>query len=276
MSTADESPQIGIEENDRTGQWRRMSVISRAELGTLVTEVVSSSLAKHLRGRDAQMRSSLGHHMHREIFAGIRSTARVVRALKRSEFMKELESSRDLILLRRQRAREELGHWTRLAEIFRDSVSNQREELEKGSLERGQVREESLQKNIRDLFASARQGSIDLVELHGKIEQLTIEATRNERERTSEERAAEHRLEVDLFRRRITKLSSYLGKVEHAIHELDELPESEGIEAIRNIVGTVEEGEDLQVEVKSQMMEAVYRSNQELREAMQVGHARAA
>lgn len=236
------------------GQERLMAV-----LGASVRHAVKKQFGAGSRDLETVVDTTLRGFWHL-----LRNNGRAVRGLPVSDFLREVEVSRNRILQQREKARSELK---RLHNELSGRQQEMRAEQERFIAEtnaRGRADDNQLLTQLRAAFQTA--GTEADPELLDEVSNLVLTGMHQERSKSVKKKRAEHASEIDNYERRIQKLTQSLETTEQELVRLAKMKNVE--EGIASIYRTVQgiTGDDAQGEAKREMMQDLFEANLALRD----------
>ncbi len=238
------------------GEARLMAVIAasvRHAVKRTFGEVEESSLAKA---------SGLAQ---RGFIHLLKNNGKAVRGLPVSDFVKEVEATRQQILRQREHARLELTRLTRELGTRREEMKTERVQFIAAKEEAGAELDGQLLDQISALFAGL--GDVPgLREIQDAIMQIALRSVHEERSKAVQGKLQEHDAEVGNYERRIRKLTESLTRTEEEIRRLAKMKGVEG--GVASLYRTVQglSADDDSLETKQEMMTAIFEANLALQE----------
>ncbi len=241
---------------------RKLRVIGRGPLARMLNTAVARALRVEIAEIDAERVLAVQDVVRREFAEMMRVNGERIRGIPKSEFMRELERSRDRIVGARDRARaelEDLSHRADMLAAMRDRVA-ENEHLEHTEItERAEDLRNELAARFRDVLD--QNGTSSSSELSDALANVGEEVLRAAAQRAADSRARRAEEQLGQFQRRIAKLTNSLEKTESALARLAQLKNVDG--GIASIYRTVQ-GLEADVEgfaVKRAMLVEIFEAN---------------
>ena len=243
---------------------RRLKIIGREPLETAIDIAVSRALHRHLADLDRGRREAIRDTSRTELLELLRQNGRKVRATSKSQFMDELEKSRNEILASRDAATTEVEELRKQLEVYHNmqAADDQVRRAHAGEMIANANAE--LGTELARLFERFERGEIDAVGLQEQIRAFTSRMTRQGWDESFEERSKEYESQVDTLERRVAKLNLSLEESERALLELSKAKNIDsGVASVYRTVQGLSQNED-QWKVKEALLVKVFEANQVL------------
>lgn len=248
---------------------RRLNLVEGRELHRSIEEAVTRALQLHLAGElHPERLAAIPPTARKELVALLRQRARSVRGLSEKAFLAKVSASRDQVLSERERARAELEQL--LVELSGKNRALQAREsvLAQESAAAGAWHDKVMAERIREAFAALPDLGPQAQELQNKIIAIALAGMQGERQNVIDQKVAEHRTEIEQYRRRLAKLTSTLELTEEQMAKLAAAKGIEGgIASIYDSVQGIDSG-DLNRQKKIELMEAIFEANLEMRDEL--------
>ena len=229
-------------------------------LGKVLDLAVSRALRRHMPSYDARAVADVQQIARYEFGRLVRANSRSVRGIPKHRFMRELEHSRDGILLARDRARSELDELRHMASLLRNLRAADERALREESDARAERHRQELDRHFAELLERAQRGELSPARLRADLVRTATRLAQEEWERSIGFRLKDYGVEVDRYERRITKLAKSLERTEGALQALAKLKEGDpGIASIfRTVQGLTQDVEhvDLKRAILTELFEA--------------------
>lgn len=240
---------------------RKLKIIGRQPLETAIDIAVSRALHRHLADLDRGRREAIRDTARTELLELLRQNGRRVRATSKSQFMDQLEASRNEILAARNAASSELQELQRQLDVYHKMQAADDEVRRSHAGEMLAQANAELGAELARLFRQFEEGRLDARGLQREIMALTARVTRHGWDEAFDERSKEYDGKVDLLERRVAKLNQSLEQSERALQELSR---SKNVDAgIASIYRTVQglSHTEAHWKVKEALLEKLFEAN---------------
>jgi len=243
---------------------RRLKIIAREPLETAIDVAVSRALRAHFKRLPQAQSSAIRDTARRELLELLRQNGKRVRGISKSQFMVELERSRNKLLADRDRARQELDELRQRSEMLSSLREDEERALESQAPGIRAAGERELEAGMGELLRLFQEGEIDAAEFQRRVVALSSKVVQHEWQSAIDERSGDYEEELSRMRRRINKLNVSLKDSEHALSELARLKEVDGgLASIYRTVQGLGESEENR-EAKRAMLVEIFQANMEL------------
>lgn len=244
---------------------RNLNYIGEARLMAVIAASVRHAVKRTFGAVDETQLVKTAATAQRGFIHLLKNNGKAVRGLPVSDFVKEVEASRQQILRQREQARIELVRLTRELGTRREAMKTERVQFIAAKQEAGAELDEKLIDQITELFAGL--GDVPgLDEIKRAITQITLQGVHEERQKAVQAKLAEHDAEVGNYERRIRKLTESLGRTEEEIKRLAKMKGVDnGVASIYRAVQGLS-GADESLEQKQEMMTSIFEANLALQE----------
>ncbi len=237
---------------------RRLRVIGREPLLELFDGALAGALAEHPSVSGA-LANRIQSNARRTFLRMLRQSGRKIRGLSKGEFLHRLQESRNQIMVARDKARAELMELAEQVEMVQSLEQEETRSQERKWALAADLTSKKAKERAGVWIAEYEDGVLDQQELLGKLSDLVVEASVEERKRILRAKAQDHAQKTDVLERRIEKLRRSLEKSEQALRTLEESEgQPEGIASVFRGVQGIEDGE------KHVLLERIYELNVEL------------
>lgn len=260
-------------EQVRSNGTKRLRLLGKDSLSTVLDIAVSRALRRQTAEYDTRHVTAVQRIVKQEFSRLVKDNARSIRALPKSEFLLELERSRNQILEARDRAQLELDELEERSGLLRDLLLRE-DKHERGQISvRGQRLEEEFTRRFEPLLARSVVGPAARKRLLDELVASAGSAVLIEWRQSIDERRRNATDEIERYERRILKLTQSLERTEAALHNLSNLKEGDaGIASIyRTVQGLAAEEDDR--ERKQEMLSQIFEANVALHQALAVEKA---
>ena len=246
-------------------QRRNLKMIRRGSLQSALDLAVCRALEAHAQELGSRRSEAIRERAQREFMRLVRSNVRNVRGMSKSEFLTQLEESRDRILLERNKAVDELSKLSVRADAFRKLKEADERARKRSGAASASLHDQELEAGLARLFELAAKGELSSEALRDEIMALAARTARSDRERVSGRRTEEYEREVDVFQRRIAKLNSSLSESESALRDLARAKNVDpGLSSVfRKAQGLADD--ESQLQLKRELLLEIFEANRTLR-----------
>ena len=246
--------------NGPGGGTRRMQLMRPGSLGKVLDLAVSRALRRRMPSYDARAVADVQQITRHEFGRLLRANSRSVRGIPKDRFMRELEHSRDGILIARNRAQAELDELRHMARRLRNLQVADERALREESEVRAERHRQEVDRCFAEVLERAQQDELSPARLRAELVRVATRLAREEWERSFGFRLRDYGAEADRYERRIAKLSRSLERTEGALQALAKLKEGDpGIASMfRTVQGLTQDVEhaDLKRAILTELFEA--------------------
>lgn len=244
---------------------RELNYVSHQKLMAGLEEAVRAAVASRLDDLEGEIVDSIAIDTREHFLEVVRGSAKRVRGLAVSQFVREARAARDRILRQRSKARAELMRLHQEHERRSEHFQEEFDELVRHTNALGDAQDEAMSARIRGLFGGSEDDP-DVAKLCEQVTAIALMGMREERQKAVDMKVAEHNRQVANLQRRIGKLNVSLEQTEE---ELARIAKMKNVDlGVASIYRTVQglSGTENNAEQKKEMMKEIFAANLALKE----------
>ena len=239
---------------------RKLKIIRTGSLAQAIDEIVPQALRQNRVHATPAQERGIRESIRKRLLKTLEQKGKKVRGLTKSGFLLELDRSRNQILLERDAAREELGAVMDKLSFYRGF----QEEDESALIEETVLppaHQMELHERVLETFRNYAEGRLTQEDLQREVLEIATNLAEDERRRTIEERVRDHRNQVELFERRISKLNVSLEETESALAHLEKSKDADhGVASVYRTVQGLSHNE-AHKRLKNALLRKVFEAN---------------
>ncbi|HED67000.1 MAG TPA: hypothetical protein ENJ09_15770 [Planctomycetes bacterium] len=256
MDSPSKGPGKTPDEQQGKPRGKRLRLIGREPLETALDLAVSRALRRTMPVYETERVSAIQDIVRTEFALLLKNNGRTVRGVGKSEFLAELERSRNQIIAARDRAKSELDEVRERMEFLRGIVG-----AEGGDAGSAPTFESAFERPFLRILEGSTVEPMARKRILGELSEAARRIARAEWERAAAARRELARERIDRYERRIAKLKRSMERTEDALDRLASLREGDdGMASIYRVVQGLDEDEAL-YEYKQRLLREIFAAN---------------